>query len=110
MKNQIGLEQGGSAQLKDELNDLLTNDQLFYMNARSFHWNIKGRAFFELHSKFEKLYNDLLIKVDELAERILTLGKVPYHTSSSYLAQSNIKEATNINGYHGNCQFGTQQP
>jgi starvation-inducible DNA-binding protein len=44
------------------------------MNTRGFHWNIKGDKFFELHLKFEELYNDLLLKIDEIAERILSLG------------------------------------
>ena len=66
------------------------------MNARGFHWNIKGENFFELHAKFEEMYNDLLIKVDEIAERILTLGGEPLHGFSDYLANSQIEEAKNI--------------
>ena len=35
------------------------------MNTRGFHWNIQGEKFFELHLKFEELYNDFLLKIDE---------------------------------------------
>ena len=49
-----------------------------------------------MHAKFEELYNDLLLKVDEVAERILTLGNTPVHSFSDYLKISTIKEATNI--------------
>jgi starvation-inducible DNA-binding protein len=79
------------------LNDLLANYQVFYMNTRGFHWNIKGEKFFELHLKFEELYNDLLLKVDELAERILTLGFSPVHSYSDYLKQSEINEQKGVN-------------
>jgi starvation-inducible DNA-binding protein len=48
------------------------------MNTRGFHWNIKGEKFFELHVKFEELYNDLILKIDEIAERVLTLVIHPF--------------------------------
>ncbi len=94
--NQIGLDAGKTEELAMKLNDLLANYQILYMNVRGFHWNIKGDKFFELHVKFEELYNDLILKIDEIAERILTLGKMPLHSYSDYLATSEIKEAVNI--------------
>ena len=78
--NNIGLNIEKSKKVAENLNDLLSNYQLFYMNLRGFHWNIKGKKFFELHLKFEELYNDALIKVDEIAERILTLSETPFHS------------------------------
>jgi len=95
-KNRIGLDPTKSKKLADKLNILLANFQLFYMNTRGFHWNIAGEKFFELHLKFEELYNDAVIKIDEIAERVLTLGHTPLHSYSSYLKVSGIKEATNI--------------
>lgn len=94
--NRIGLDKKKAKKLAVELNDLLSNYQVFYMNVRSFHWNIKGAKFFELHLKFEELYNDLLIKVDEIAERVLTLGETPTHCFTDYIKQSQIKEVKNI--------------
>ncbi len=94
--NQIGIDAGKADELAIKLNDLLANYQVFYMNVRGFHWNIKGDKFFELHVKFEELYNDLILKIDEIAERILTLGKMPLHSYTNYLATSEIKEAVNI--------------
>ena len=73
--NRIGLEQGKSKELGEKLNELLANYQVLYMNVRGFHWNIRGNKFFELHVKFEELYTDVQLKVDEIAERILTLGQ-----------------------------------
>ena len=57
--NSIGLDKTKSKELADLLNDLLANYSLFYQNTRGYHWNIKGKKFFELHVKFEELYNDI---------------------------------------------------
>jgi len=92
----IGLDKAKSKELAGKLNILLANYQLFYINSRGFHWNIKGDKFFELHAKFEELYTDLQLKNDEIAERILTLGYVPFHSYSDYLKNSSIAELTNI--------------
>ncbi len=94
--NQIGLNKKDAEALSKKLNELLANYQLFYMNSRGFHWNIKGDKFFELHVKFEELYNDSFLKIDEIAERILTLGSTPIHTYSEYMKLSKIKELKNV--------------
>lgn len=95
--NQIGLNAELANKLVDKLNVLLANYQVFYMNTRGFHWNIKGEKFFELHLKFEELYNNLILKIDEIAERILTLGGVPLHSYSDYVSVSSINEVKNCN-------------
>lgn len=95
-KNQIGLGKDQSKQLAKKLNTLLANYHLFYQNARGFHWNITGEKFFELHVKFEELYTDALLKIDEIAERILTLGYIPLHTFTDYVKESSIKEAKDV--------------
>lgn len=95
-KNNIGLDIDKSKNIAEKLNDLLSNYQQFYMNLRGFHWNIKGKKFFELHLKFEELYNDALLKVDEIAERVLTLSEAPVHSFKKYLEISEIKSAENI--------------
>lgn len=92
MKSPIGLDTVQSQALAAELNKLLASYQILYMNVRGFHWNIRGNQFFELHLKFEEIYNDLLLKVDALAERILTLDGVPLHSFSDYLNFSAIPE------------------
>ncbi|CAH9065879.1 hypothetical protein PSECIP111951_03457 [Pseudoalteromonas holothuriae] len=94
--NSIGLDNQKSQALVTSLNTLLSSYQIQYMNARGFHWNIKGRNFFELHLKFEEIYNLLLEKVDEIAERILTIEGKPLHAFSDYLEASKITEAKNI--------------
>lgn len=96
MKTYIGLDTGKTKDLSKKLNQLLCNYQLLYINTRGFHWNIKGDNFFELHVKFEELYNDLQLKIDEIAERILTLGFTPYHSFSNYLDNSEVPQAQNV--------------
>tara|TARA_R110001599_G_C12073595_1_gene644342 strand:- start:286 stop:762 length:477 start_codon:yes stop_codon:yes gene_type:complete len=100
--NAIGLESAKAEKLAEKLNELLANYSIFYQNTRGAHWNIKGEKFFELHLKFEELYNDLVLKIDELAERILTLGHTPEHNYSKYTVHSSIKESSEVtNGIKG---------
>lgn len=91
--NAIGLDNDKAKHLAEKLNSLLANYSIFYQNTRGYHWNIKGEKFFELHLKFEELYNDLLLKIDEVAERILTLGHTPKHNYADYRTSSKIKES-----------------
>lgn len=94
--NAIGLDVKKAENLSAKLNQLLANYQIFYINVRGFHWNIKGEKFFELHIKFEELYTDLQLKNDEIAERILTLGNTPFHSYTAYLKNSKVTEVTDI--------------
>ncbi|TWO32575.1 DNA starvation/stationary phase protection protein [Seonamhaeicola sediminis] len=94
--NSIGLDSKKTKVLANDLNHLLANFQTYYQNLRGIHWNIKGKAFFDLHTKFEELYNDANIKVDEIAERILTLGETPLHTFEAYSAQAKVPVGKNI--------------
>ncbi len=98
MKNAsiIGLKDADCKNISEKLNVLLANYSVFYQNTRGAHWNIKGDQFFTLHPKFEELYNNLVLKIDEIAERILTLGSTPNHNYSDYLKLSTIKESTDV--------------
>jgi starvation-inducible DNA-binding protein len=94
--NSIGLETEKTKELASELNQLLANFQIYYQNLRGIHWNIKGKTFFDLHTKFEELYTDANVKVDEIAERILTLGEVPLHTFDDYTKAAKVPVGKNI--------------
>lgn len=94
--NSIGLDVAKSEKLAKKLNELLANYSIFYQNVRGYHWNIKGDKFFELHDKFQELYEDLFIKIDEVAERIRTLGHTPNHKFTDYLKESKIKESSEV--------------
>ena len=94
--NRIGLDKDQSKKIAEKLNELLANYSVFYQNTRGYHWNIKGDKFFELHVKFEELYNDLVLKIDEVAERILTLAHTPEHNYSEYTKLATIKESKEV--------------
>ncbi len=96
IQSRIGLDTDLTHNLAEGLNRLLANYQMFYMNLRGYHWNIKGEKFFELHAKFEELYTDAQVKIDEIAERVLTLGYVPMHTYRQYMDSSRIDEAKSV--------------
>jgi starvation-inducible DNA-binding protein len=77
-----------------ELNTLLAEYHLYYQKLRNFHWNILGKNFFDLHEQFEGMYTDARIKIDEIAERILTLRYHPMSNLSAYLETAEIEEST----------------
>lgn len=83
-------------ELIKSLNGLLSDYQIYYQNLRGFHWNIQGRDFFELHVKFEELYTDAAVKVDEIAERILTIGGTPLHSFDDYTKTAKITAVKDV--------------
>ena len=94
--NTLGLNKAQVEKEVSLLNVLLANYQTYYQNLRGVHWNIKGKRFFELHVKFEELYNSAQEQVDQIAERILTLGGVPFHTLQSYVKHATVPVGENI--------------
>lgn len=88
--NILGLPVKESELIVSELNTLLSNFQVYYQNLRGIHWNIRGKRFFDLHVKFEELYNDSQLKIDLIAERVLTLGGTPLHTFEDYIANNQL--------------------
>lgn len=94
--NSLGLPVKETEILVAELNILLSSFQMYYQNLRGLHWNIRGKRFFDLHLKFEELYNDSQLKIDLIAERVLTLGGIPLHTFDDYIQNSKIKVGKNI--------------
>lgn len=77
-----------------ELNVLLADYHVYYQKLRNFHWNILGKNFFDLHNKFEEMYNDTKTKIDEVAERIITLKYHPISKLTDYIEVSKIKESS----------------
>jgi len=91
--NYLGLDSKKTKTTVEELNILLADYHLYYQKLRNFHWNVIGKNFFDLHEKFEELYDDAKLKVDEIAERILTLRYQPTSNLSEYLKASNLEES-----------------
>ena len=94
--NSIGLPIEETKALAAELNVLLANFQIYYQNLRGLHWNIRGKRFFDLHLKFEELYNDSQLKIDLIAERVLTLDGIPLHTFDDYMKYNQLEIGKNI--------------
>ncbi|MFT5963485.1 MAG: starvation-inducible DNA-binding protein [Flavobacterium sp.] len=94
--NILGLPVEESELIVTELNNLLSNHQVYYQNLRGIHWNIRGKRFFDLHVKFEELYNDAQLKVDMVAERVLTLGGTPLHTFEDYIKNNKLVVGKNV--------------
>jgi starvation-inducible DNA-binding protein len=93
---EISLDEVAVKPVVDHLNELLANYHIHYQKIRGCHWNIKGPSFFTLHVKFEEMYTNAVQTIDDLAERILTLGKPPYSTFADYIEVSRIKEINTI--------------
>lgn len=83
-----------SKELLDELNVQVSTWSVFYTKLHNYHWYVKGPQFFTLHAKFEELYNEATLHMDEIAERMLTLGGQPLATLKDHLENSVVKEAS----------------
>ena len=90
----LNLDKEKTGKTVEQLNVLLADYHLYYQKLRNFHWNIIGQNFFDLHEKFEELYDDAKLKVDEIAERILTLRFQPTSNYSDYLEKANLRESS----------------
>ena len=94
--NYIKLDAGKTAKTVAGLQQLLADYQVFYANLRGYHWNVKGAGFFALHGKLEEWYDNAAEKIDEVAERILTLGSTPENRPGEYLKKSKIQSVGNV--------------
>ncbi len=83
-----------SIELNQELNKQVATLSVMYTKLHNFHWYVKGPQFFTLHEKFEQLYNEITLHMDEIAERLLTLGGKPVATLKEHLEISDVDEAT----------------
>ncbi|MER2029532.1 MAG: DNA starvation/stationary phase protection protein [Solibacillus sp.] len=81
-------------QLNTQLNDLVATWSVMYTKLHNYHWYVNGPSFFTLHVKFEELYNEVTLNLDEIAERILTKGGKPVATLKEHLELSLIEEAS----------------
>ncbi|MBE7175162.1 MAG: DNA starvation/stationary phase protection protein [Mucilaginibacter polytrichastri] len=93
---EISLEERKVKPVVDLMNEYLANYHIHYQKIRGCHWNVKGNNFFTLHVKFEELYNAAVTTIDEIAERVLSLGKPPHSTFADYIKESKIQEIDTI--------------
>ena len=81
--------------LHNELNKQIANWSTLYIKLHNYHWYVKGSQFFTLHEKFQELYEEAALHIDEIAERLLAVKGKPIATMRDYLSTSSIKEASN---------------
>ena len=80
--------------LDKQLNELVATWSVLYTKLHNYHWYVSGPSFFTLHTKFEELYNEVTLNLDEIAERILSKGGKPVATLKEHLELSHVSEAT----------------
>lgn len=80
--------------LEQVLNQQIANLNVLYVKIHNYHWYVKGNNFFTLHVKFEELYNEVALKMDEIAERLLAIKGNPAATLKEYLELATIQEAS----------------
>jgi starvation-inducible DNA-binding protein len=83
-----------STSLEQIMNRQVANLNVLYVKIHNFHWYVKGEQFFSLHVKFEELYNEVTLQMDEVAERLLSIKGSPAATMKEYLELATIQEAT----------------
>ena len=79
----------------NRLNFYLANLNVLYRKIQNYHWNIVGAGFFSVHVKLEEYYDAINEQIDDVAERILSIGGRPLGTLKDYLEVTTIKEAKN---------------
>lgn len=80
--------------LDSQLNELVATWSVLYTKLHNYHWYVSGSAFFTLHAKFEELYNEVTLNLDDVAERILSKGSKPVATMKEHLQLSIVEEAS----------------
>lgn len=87
------MAENNQKQLVDAVNKQVANWTVLFTKLHNYHWYVTGHHFFVLHDKFEELYNEAAVHIDELAERILALEGKPVATLKESLELASVKEA-----------------
>ena len=95
-KVNIGLSDKTLKVSVDVLVQILADYHVLYMKTRNFHWNVVGSRFKALHVLFEEQYDAIAETIDEVAERIRSLGAIAPGTMKSLLSKAQLKEAEKI--------------
>ena len=94
----IGIDSEHRSIVAGGLKHLLADSYTLYLQTHNFHWNVTGPQFRELHLLFEEHYNELAVAVDDIAERIRTLGAPAPGTYREFAALSSIEEVAGVPG------------
>ena len=92
----IGISAADRTAIAEGLKTLLADSYTLYLQTHNFHWNVTGPQFRELHLMFEEHYTELATAVDDIAERIRTLGVAAPGTYKAFATLANIQEAEGV--------------
>jgi starvation-inducible DNA-binding protein len=92
MKPNIEISDEHLQEVSTLLNTLLADEYVIYTKTKNAHWNIQGPNFMELHKFFQAQYEELDEVVDEVAERIRTLGHFAIGSLKNFLAVTHLLE------------------
>lgn len=95
-KIDIGINEADRVNIAQGLKHLLADSYTLYLQTHNFHWNVTGPQFRDLHLMFEEQYTELALAVDEIAERIRTLGVAAPGTYKEFANLSSIKEVDGV--------------
>ena len=91
----IGIDETNRAQLAQALSKLLAESYSLYLKTHNFHWNVTGPMFQTLHTLFEEQYTELATAIDDVAERIRSLG---HPAPGSFAAFAKLSEIPDTDG------------
>ena len=92
MKPNIEISESNLKEVATLLNTLLADEFVLYTKTRNAHWNAHGPGFMELHKLFESQYEALDDIIDEVAERVRTLGHFTVASLKDYLKLTHFTE------------------
>ena len=94
METEIGIKQENLAEVAHSLNVLLADEHVLYIKTRNAHWNVEGPDFHSQHLFFESQYGQVEEIIDDIAERIRTLGHYADATLQGFLDLTHLTEQT----------------
>lgn len=96
----MGLERVDKKSIAQGLCRVLADTYTLYLKTHKFHWNVQGPLFSSLHMLFETQYTEMALAVDEIAERIRTLGVLAPGSYREFQALTSIPEEDHLPNAH----------
>jgi starvation-inducible DNA-binding protein len=91
-KINIGIADNDRAEVNKILSKVLADEYVLYTKTRNYHWNVIGPQFSEYHKLFSDQYEALDGDIDEIAERIRSLGAKTPATLAEFAKTSRLEE------------------
>ncbi len=92
----IGISEKNRIATAEALKKLLADSYTLYLQTHNFHWNVTGVRFRDLHMMFEEHYTELATAIDEIAERIRSLGVFAPGTYRTFLDLTAIQPVEGV--------------